>query len=351
MDEYRKFLRFYDQEEYEKVVPVSDQQKKKPHPSYQKDYPEDGKLIDLIPPEELKIGYMPFLDALNRRKSRRRFTDEPLSLEELSFLLWCTQGVKRVLKSGSGVMRIVASAGAKSPLETYLVINRVVGLESGLYRYISFSHKLCFLKSIDEAEKRMGELAYNQMFVGKAPVIFYWVAVPYRTEWRYTILSPKFIAIDLGLVCQNLYMACEAIKLGTVAIGYYEQNKLDELFDLDGKEEFVVLLAPVGKYPEGVKLRDFFEHPKAEVKPEMLSKYVGKYKRENIYELVMKDNMLCIKVGDYFEPYDPHNETEFLGEFVFRAARFILDSEGRPVKMIILTLEDEIKEFSYIGSE
>ncbi len=250
MKEKRKFLQFFDSEDYEKEVPESDEQKKIPPPPFQKAYPKDTILIDLVPPEEFKIGKTPFLKIVNSRKSRRKYTDEHLSLEELSFLLWCTQGLKRELKSGRGVLRTVPSSGAKSPFETYLVINRVEGLDPGLYRYISFSHKLYFVKKIEDAEKTIGELSYNQNFVGKAPVIFCWTAVPYRTEWRYTILAHKFIAVDLGLICQNLYMACEAIKLGTCAIGYYEQNKIDKLFELEPKDEFVVLLQPVGKYPK-----------------------------------------------------------------------------------------------------
>ena len=246
MEEQRKFLRFFDKEEYEEVVPKSDQEKKIPPPSFQKKYPKDADLIDLIPPEKFSIGNTPFLKIVNKRVSRRKFTDESLTLEELSFLLWCTQGVKRVMES-FGVARTVPSAGAKSPFETYLIINRVEGLDPGLYRYISFEHKLFFIKPIEDSEQKVGELSHGQMFVGKSAVVFCWVAVPYRTEWRYTILSPKFIAIDLGHVSQNLYLACETINLGTVAIGYYEQNRMDALFDLDGKNEFVVLIAPVGK--------------------------------------------------------------------------------------------------------
>jgi len=247
MESNRRFLHFFDKDEYERLVPESDEQKKKPFPLFQKDYGQDTKLIDLIPPEEFEIGGKSFLDVVNRRISRRNYTDEALNLEELSFLLWCTQGVKKVIKTGRGVMRTVPSAGAKSPLETYLIINRVNGIEPGLYRYISFSHKLLFVKTIEDAEIKVGELTYDQKFVGKGAVIFFWVAIPYRTEWRYTILAHKFIAIDLGLVCENLYLACEAIDLGTVAIGYYEQKKLDSLLELDGKDEFVVLVAPVGK--------------------------------------------------------------------------------------------------------
>jgi len=233
-------------EDYVKSVPETDQQKKLPNMPYQKSFPEDAELIDLISPDDFTIGKVPFLELVNERKSRRVFTADPVSLEELSFLLWSTQGVKKVIKQG--VMRTVASSGAKSPFETYLVINRVKGLKPGLYRYISFSHQLFFVKTIDDSEKIMGELSYKQKFVGKGAVIFCWVAVPYRTEWRYSVLAHKLIAIDLGIVCQNLYMACEALKLGTVAIGYYEQGKMDSLFDLDGEDEFVVLIAPVGKY-------------------------------------------------------------------------------------------------------
>ncbi len=230
------------------MVPESDEQKKVDFPLYQQPYPEETLLIDLVPPEEFKIGKSPFIDSVNTRKSRRKYTDEYLTLEDISFLLWCTQGLKEVLRSGRGVRRTVPSSGAKSPFETYLVVNRVEGLETGLYRYISFSHKLMFVKQIENSEEKIGTLVYNQKFVGKAPVIFFWTAIPYRTEWRYTILAHKFIAIDLGIVCQSLYMACEAINLGTVAIGYYEQNKLDKLFELNTADEFVVLLAPVGKY-------------------------------------------------------------------------------------------------------
>ncbi|NPE08937.1 MAG: SagB/ThcOx family dehydrogenase [Asgard group archaeon] len=348
MKDRRDFLRFFDSEDYEKEVPESDEQKKIPPPSFERDYPKDAPLIDLVSPKEFKIGKTPFLNIVNSRKSRRRYTDEPLTLEELSFLLWSTQGVKKISKSGRGVFRTVPSSGAKSPFETYLVINRVKGLDPGLYRYISFNHKMMFIKTIDDAEKTIGELSYNQKFIGKAPVIFYWTAVPYRTEWRYTILSHKFIAIDLGLICQNLYMACEAIKLGTVAIGYYEQDKIDKLFELDTNDEFVVLLAPVGRYPEEKKVTDFFKNPKAKVKPDALSKLVGIYVKDdgNKIEFILKENLLVAKLGSYEEIVDPYNETEFEGEYL-KAFRFILNKEGKPEKLVLLTRHDDTVELIY----
>ncbi|TFG20910.1 MAG: SagB/ThcOx family dehydrogenase [Promethearchaeota archaeon] len=221
----RKYLRFYNQDEYEKNVSKSDQEKELPSPEMELKIPLNAKLIDLIAPEDLKTEQTTFLSIINSRVSRRKYLDEVITLEELSYLLWCTQGVKRVLKLGA--FRTVPSAGARCPFETYLYIRKVEGLEPGIYRYISLQHKLLFIKSVENANELFSKLAYNQRFAANGDVLFLWVAVPYRTEWRYTTLSHKFIAIDLGIVCENLYLACEARGLGTVAIGYYEQEKLD----------------------------------------------------------------------------------------------------------------------------
>jgi SagB-type dehydrogenase family enzyme len=83
--------------------------------------------------------------------------------------------------------------------------------------------------------------------VKDSAVTFIWTVIPYRTEWRYSILSPKIIAQDSGHVCQNLYLACEAIGAGTCAIGAYDQDKMDRAIRVDGKEEFAIYVAPVGK--------------------------------------------------------------------------------------------------------
>jgi SagB-type dehydrogenase family enzyme len=351
MKERREFLRFFDSEGYKEVVPESDEAKKLPHPQFQRPYPDNASLIDLVPSDELTIGNAPFLDLVNSRKSRRKYTASPLTLEELSFLLWSTQGVKKVLKSGLGVRRTVASAGAKSPLETYLVINRVEGLRPGLYRYISFGHKLLYIKPIENAEELIGKLSYGQLFVGKAPVIFFWTAVPYRTEWRYTILSHKYIAIDLGIVCQSLYLACEAVNLGTVAIGYYEQDKLDQLFELDTDEEFIVLVAPVGRYQKEKELTEFFKYPNKTVTPDDLKRLVGKYKRKSLVEFLVKDDSLIIQIGDFQEILDPYNELEFIGEMSARALRFEFSGDGSPGKVIALTFDDEVVELLHVEDE
>ncbi len=215
-------------------------------PPLQKPYPEDAVLIELVAPEDLTVGRMPLIEAIGRRRSRRKYTGEPLALEELSFLLWATQGVQETFRAGSASLRTVPSGGARHPFETYLLVNRVGELKPGLYRYLPLDHKLCFLRADAELPAKVDEACYGQ-YVMDSAVVFIWTVIPYRTEWRYGIVSPKIIAQDSGHLCQNLYLAAEAIGAGTCAIGAYDQDKLDPILGVDGTDEFAIYLAPVGR--------------------------------------------------------------------------------------------------------
>jgi len=106
---------------------------------------------------------------------------------------------------------------------------------------------MCRLGEVDDAVARVGEGCNGQNFVGEGAVVFIWSVIPYRTEWRYSHLSHRAIAIDSGHVCQNLYIACAAIGVGTCAIGAFDQARMDTLVGVDGKDEFVIYLAPVGR--------------------------------------------------------------------------------------------------------
>jgi SagB-type dehydrogenase family enzyme len=143
--------------------------------------------------------------------------------------------------------RTVPSAGARHALETYVAAIDVSGLEKGIYRYLPFEHQLLFEFSEKQIEQKLVEASLGQTFVGQAPVVFIWTAIPLRMEWRYGLAAHKLIALDAGHVCQNLYLACEAIHAGCCAVAAYHQQLCDRLLRLDGKEEFVIYLAPVGK--------------------------------------------------------------------------------------------------------
>jgi SagB-type dehydrogenase family enzyme len=169
-----------------------------------------------------------------------------LTIDELSFLLWATQGIRKQVGHKT-TFRNVPSAGARHALETYLGVMDVIGLEKGIYRYLPLEHQLLFEFSEIHIEEKLVEAALGQAFVGQAPVVFLWSAIPYRMEWRYGPASHKVIALDAGHICQNLYLACEAIHAGTCAVAAYHQELIDHLLHLDGKDEFVIYLAPVGK--------------------------------------------------------------------------------------------------------
>lgn len=253
---HREFLKSDRWEQWRKLQ--TDQKKGVPPPQSQKPYPEDAKLVSLVSPEEFTIGRMPLIEAIKRRRSRRVYTEENLTLEELSFLLWVTQGISKItrrdvseedsraLARSRAVLRTVPSGGARHPFETYLLVNRVKGVESGLYRYLPLENKLCLLRINPKLTDEVHE-ASSEQYVKNSAVTFIWTAIPYRTEWRYNFLSPKIIAQDSGHMCQNLYLACEAIRAGTTAIGAYDQKKMDNVLGVDGNEEFTIYVAPVGK--------------------------------------------------------------------------------------------------------
>lgn len=226
----------------------SDQQKGVPFPEIQKPLPENPLVvIDLPEADSMTALENDFTKIIKSRESRRHYTDGPLSLQELSFLLSSTQGVKEVVGSGYATRRMVPSAGARHPFETYLAVNRVVSIEAGLYRYLPLRHQLLLLETTHQLPVLLTAAALGQQFVGKAACVFLWSCIPYRAEWRYQHLAHKNMLLDAGHLCQNLYLAAEALGLGTCAIGAYDQQTVDALLELDGDDEFIAYLAPVGK--------------------------------------------------------------------------------------------------------
>ncbi len=227
----------------------TDQRLGLPAPPLEPSCPPGARTFELVPAASLALGAMPLREAIALRRSLRRYSPEPLSLAELSFLLWATQGLHEVSPDGASSRRTVPSAGARHPLNTYLAVNRVSGLEPGIYLYQPIEHRLCLLRQPEDLPGKLAAASLDQAFVGKAAVVFLWAAVPYRCEWRYSMVAHKVIALDGGHVCQNLYLACVAIGAGACAIGAYDQAAADTLVGADGADEFVIYLAAVGKPP------------------------------------------------------------------------------------------------------
>ena len=226
---------------------ASDQMKGHAPPPLQKPCPPGAIVADLPEPAG-KTLKTPNLDrCFRRRRSRRAFTRGSLSLDELSYLLWCTQGIDSAAPDGSSSMRPAPSAGARHPFETYLVVQRVTGLAPGVYRYLPVGHQVVLEFEEIDLPGKLTAATLGQTFVGEGAVVFVWSCVPYRGEWRYTAHAHKVMLMDAGHLCQNLYLACEAMGCGTCAIGACDQQAMDQLVRLDGNDEFVAYLAPVGR--------------------------------------------------------------------------------------------------------
>jgi SagB-type dehydrogenase family enzyme len=208
--------------------------------------PANARTIALPGRDTWSIPAFDLQTAIGIRESHRSFSQESLTLGELAFLLWATQGVREVLHEAA-VLRTVPSAGCRHPFETYLAVVRVEGLESGIYRYLPLDNALVCIRKVENLPAHLTAATHGQRFCGQAAVTFVWTVIPERTEWRYAEASYKVIALDAGHVCQNLYLACEAIGAGTCAIAAYNQDLLDEMIDVDGDEEFSIYVAPVGK--------------------------------------------------------------------------------------------------------
>ncbi len=246
LEEYRYFLK--DSIRQEINFTQTAQSRRLPAPPLQKSCPEDVVRIDLPEgPDSLrKLCVMPVGDAIAHRESVRLYTDEPLSLEELSALLWATQGVRHVL-SEECALRTVPSAGARHSFETYIAAQNVEGLPPGLYRYLPLDNQLIRLSVDDRIGIKSAYACMDQRFVAGAAATFFWTTIPERMEWRYGFAAHKVIALDAGHVCQNLYLACTALGAGTCAIAAYDQTECDRLLGVDGDEEFTVYISPVGK--------------------------------------------------------------------------------------------------------
>jgi SagB-type dehydrogenase family enzyme len=214
-------------------------------PLLQKPSPKDRPVIELTPPDQFQVGEISLLQAIGQRRSRRFYTQDPLSLNELAFLLWATQYVQKTINQGIASLRCVPSGGARHPFETYLAVQRVQDLTPGLYRYLAREHQLVFLRAEENLGPKLASACAD--FAAQSAVTFAWTVIPYRTEWRYGPIAAKLIAQDSGHVCQNLYLACQAIQSGTCAVDSYDQEAMDALLGVDGVDEFTIYCAPVGK--------------------------------------------------------------------------------------------------------
>ncbi len=190
-------------------------------------------------PEPRHAGAISVEQALMHRRSIRTYTQEPVSLAQLSQLAWAAQGV-----SSPRGYRTAPSAGALYPLEIYICAGRVNGLASGVYRYDT-RHALRKIVAGDHRQD-LARAALNQGFIAKAPAIFLFCAVYERVTNTYGERGRRYVLMEVGHAAQNLCLQAVALGLGTAAVGAFRDDSARTIFKL-APEEQPVYIIPVGK--------------------------------------------------------------------------------------------------------
>lgn len=206
-----------------------------------KEYP-GATLIPLPKPEPL--GKMSVEEALQKRRSIRDYSREPLSLQEFSLLLHLADGIT-LWRYGIG-FRTAPSAGALYPIEIYPVVNRVEGLKPGIYHYNVRAHALELLREGDFGQELVN-YCLGQEMPGTAAVTFILTAAFQRTRWKYRERAYRYILLEGGHIGQNIYLGATAMGLGACAIGAFLDDPVNSLLGVDGTKEAVIYILTVGK--------------------------------------------------------------------------------------------------------
>lgn len=184
-------------------------------------------------------------ETIYKWKATRNFKEEPLTLKQLSQLLWATAGT--TIDGVTSATRVFPSAGAIYPLDIYVVVGNVKDLEAGIYKYDFKKHSIELIKKGD-FRKELTNAAWNQSFINKAPVSFVWVAHYEKMGWYGERGKVRYIHIDLGHSAQNLTLQATALGLGTVQVGAFKDEAVRALLGLQ-KDKTPVYIMPVG-YPK-----------------------------------------------------------------------------------------------------
>ncbi len=211
-------------------------------PSPYKEFDHAIKYFPIRPMGE-KSG-KPLWEAIAQRRSVREFSEQSITFSELSQLIWATQGI--TAKSGGFEFRASPSAGALYPIETYLVVNRVEEIPSGIYHYNVQEAQFILLK-----EGRFGpelhEAGLGQEMLEEAACVFIWTAIVGRSKWKYRERAYRYIYMDVGHIGQTLYLAATALGMGCCTVGAFYDDEVDRVIGVDGKDEISVYMGAVGR--------------------------------------------------------------------------------------------------------
>ncbi len=181
--------------------------------------------------------------VISSRRSVRRYSSQPLTLAELSQLLWSAQGIT----DPRGKKRSAPSAGAIYPLKLYVSVKPggVKGISEGIYLYLPQEHKLKKLISGDH-QASLAQIAFGQIWMAQAPIIFIFTAEPSRMISRYRERAWLYIHLEAGMASENLMLQAVALGMGSCAVGAFWENRLAKLLKLSPSQKSL-LMVTVGR--------------------------------------------------------------------------------------------------------
>ena len=209
-------------------------------PETYKTYPSSKTIQLPNVPQEATMG---FAEVLRRRKSIRAFSNQPLSLDDLGFLLWASTGIQRVEQGYE--FRTAPSAGALYPIETYIAANNIEDVDTGIYHYNIKNHSLEEIKPGHFGDA-IAHAALDQQICATASAVFIWTAIFERSKWKYKQRAYRYIYLDAGHIAENLALAAASIKCGSCQVGAFFDDEINSIVAIDGAEESTILLSVIG---------------------------------------------------------------------------------------------------------
>jgi SagB-type dehydrogenase family enzyme len=209
-------------------------------PDQYKSYPDNPKIV-LTKIKSIKTENLDY--TLKNRRSIRIFSENPLSIENFSYLLWASTGIQR--KEHGFEFRTAPSAGALYPIETYIVVNKVEKIPKGVYHYNIKNHNLEEIKKGNYGGA-ISEAALNQAMCYDAPAVFVWTAVFNRSKCKYGERAYRYIYLDAGHIAENLALSATSIGLGTCQIAALYDDEVNQIIDVDGLLESTIYMSVVG---------------------------------------------------------------------------------------------------------
>jgi SagB-type dehydrogenase family enzyme len=180
-------------------------------------------------------------EALLNRRSIRVYSSDYVTLTELGQLLWAAQGITMPDRG----FRTAPSAGGLYPLELFVAAGSVTDLAAGIYRYGPANHTLEKIAETDVLPA-LSEAAISQESVRDGSVAIVIAAVYQRTQQKYGDRGVRYVHMEVGHAAQNVYLQAESLNLGTVFIGAFIDEEVQDIMGMD-QDELPLGIMPVGR--------------------------------------------------------------------------------------------------------